>query len=231
MRRIVCGALLLLVSLAVASRDAHAIPTLRLTDPAGPTVVVVADGQVVVPIDSNPIPGAVTYIGAVGANWTLNVTTGVTKPFQGGPVVPHPDLNSVNATSAGAGTLIIEFSETFYGPLPAGYVFKAGIGGTTPGNVVYDAWADPGNGLFVQTTLLTSQGPFGPGAFSGTAFSGAIPGLFPYSITQVVTITHTGPGLTSFDAELQAVPEPGTLMLLGSGLAGLGYLMQRRRRA
>lgn len=229
MRRFACAALLVLVSLAVASRAAYAIPMLRLTDPAGPTVVLVADQQIVAPIDSNGIVGAITYIGAVGANWVLNVTTGISKPFQGTPALPHLDLNSVNATSAGAGTLIIEFTDDFFGPLPAGWNFRADVGGTTPGTVSYSAFSDAANVLFATTTLLTSQGPFGPGAFSGTAFSGPIAGAFPYSITQKVVITHAGTGTSSLDAELTAVPEPSAILLLGSGLAGFGYLWRRRR--
>jgi len=179
--------------------------TLRLTDPAGPTVVVVADQQVGPPADGIALVGAVNYSGAVGPNWTLTVTTGTTKPLSGDATQPLMDLTSVDANSLGPGILIVEFSETNFGPLPGGSVFAAGIGGTTVGTVSYSAFADAANIPFAPTTLLTTQGPFGPGAFDGTASSAATGPLPSYSLTQRVVFTHSRTGLSSsFGATLRA---------------------------
>jgi len=55
-----------------------------------------------------------------------------------------------------------------------------------------------------------------------------------FSLTQVVQITHGASGnltrVTSFDANLRSVPEPGTILLIGTGLLGLAGLGRRRLR-
>ena len=199
----------------IAPRQADATPTLSLSD--GVTTVVVTDGLAG---DLNPAAGVVTFSGAVG-NFAINVSTGITYPVLGSPTSPDMDLNSVNVTSpTGGGTLTIKFSEIgFSSPLG----FTAAIGGTigAGGSLSYNTFLSSTNALFAQTTPLTNQGPFGPGAFSGTT-SGLAGGAGPFSLTQVVTVSLPNSGTaTSFNASL-AVPEPASLLLLGAGLAGIG---------
>src|SRR5713226_8880891 len=83
-----------------------ATPQLLLSD--GTTTVVVTDQGL---LDSNPNPGAITYIGPVGSNWSLNVTTGLTKPAVGSALAPELDINT-SSTSQSAGTLLIELTDS-----------------------------------------------------------------------------------------------------------------------
>jgi len=228
-------AILMIVALGVflVAGSASAL-SIRLTE--GANQVVVADGG---GGDVNPNPGAVTFIGSVGT-FNINVSTGLSKPAVGNPpIFVEMDLNSVNTSTGAGGTLLIELSDngfTLNAP-GATFGFVASIGGTTEGTLdFYNTYIDYADGLFVQGALITSQGPFvpPPPGFSDTA-TGTVasdPDLF--SLTQVVQMTHPASGqgtrVSSFDANLRSVPEPGTLLLIGTGLIGLAGLGRRKLR-
>lgn len=173
--------------------------------------------------DSNPVAGVITWIGAIGV-WTVNVDTGLSKPVLGSAAQPHMDFNFVDVSS-GAGTLTLMFTDVDFsgtGTLPLG----TGLGGTSNGTVAYSVYADSANVAFGMEQLVASLGPLG-GAYSGTASGNFDNAGGLYSLTQLITITHTRDGVSSGDAELR-VPEPGILALLGLGLAGVGFMRRRR---
>jgi LPXTG-motif cell wall-anchored protein len=236
-KRIFIMAIMVLAVIALIAPNTYAIPTLTLEDPANGPAVIIPDGSL---DDSNGLDGVVTYIGTVpqagGGTWNINVTTGITKPAIGSPVVMQMDLNSVDATSAGGGTLNIMFSEDNFGPGAGG--FEAQIGGTLGGgagsSLTYDTYLDTANNLFgtsgATVSHLTSLS-FNSSPFAGTDTASIGPVAYPFSLTQAVTIVHAGNGTTSFDASLQSVPEPSSaLLLLGlllGGIGGVGLLKKK----
>lgn len=219
--------LLLVVGLLVLSvaGGANAIPTLKLEN--GSVTKVISDGQTGVDADAAVADGWVTFIGQVGV-FDINATTGLTKPAFGTSKQPYMDLNSITASTQTGGTLDLWFTETdFTGQEPMDFFSR--IGGTTAGTVSFKSYVDFGNNAFGTTTLLSdiSGLPTG-GAFSATATSNVLFNTSPYSLTLHVTIEHSGPGATSFDAELSPTPEPATMLLLGCGLVCLAGVSRKK---
>ena len=218
MKKIIMMMFVLAFIFAMAVPGVQAIPILNLYDVGTSTGVSIVDGQIGLVSDANGTAGVITWIGSLGV-WTVNVTTGITMPATGSALVPSLDLNSVDISS-GAGTLWIWFSETGFGPFSG--IVNSSVGGTTPGTTSFQTILGP-------STIISSLGPFGGPAFSGST---STPVSFPSGSTLELLgiITHGGPGTTSFNTTAQGVPEPGTLLLLGSGFAGLAFYGRLRSR-
>jgi len=219
-RLIAVSAVLAALGLMLSAPMATATPlTLTLND--GINTVTVVDGGAG---DVNLTNGAVTWIGSLGS-WSVNVSTGLGFPELGSLAWPKIDLNSVNVSNGAGGTLELMLSQGgFTSPPPPAFLLS--IGGTTNGSVKAYACA----GVTLGSCEDVELGPFSPTAFSASgAFSLVDPGE-EYMVGIKVVLTHgAGQGvISSFDAELASVPEPGTYALIGLGLAALGFLRRTR---
>ncbi len=169
--------------------------------------------------------GVVTLVGGIGSVYSVNVTTGVSKPV----LYNAMDLNSVVIqTGTGSHTLEIRFSDIGFTYTPAGT--QANYGGTISAGVPtvrYLTYFDPGNALNTLTSLATDTGLLSGAAYSGVlAGPGSVTG--PYSLTQVLLLSTEEGTSFSGNFELQVVPEPTSMFLLGSGLFGLARTVRRR---
>ena len=204
------------LGLAIAP-SAHGVPTLSISDGLGHTLNL-----------SNSSSG-ITYTGTLG-NFSLNITSGVAT---GDALLP-----GLNFSATGTGILTIMFSNTSFGTLPGS--ISSQISGQTSGITAFAAFADAGNRLFGNSTLLSTGGPF-RGAFSGTA-SATFPVPGPFSLTEKIVIVQSVRGTTSFGTTVNdpvvvapvipvtpvLVPDAGaTAPLLGLALLGIGLARRK----
>jgi hypothetical protein len=220
MRLKITTCVLALMAFGLTARTAEAAP-IALQLSSGASTFTILDGGA---LDANPLDGVITFIGSVG-DWLINVSTGVGSGM--GP--NYMDLNSVNNSSvATTSTLTINFTQ--FNNLVAFPGMELEFGGTTSNaTVIYNAFFNNANTLF-GGTLIGSLGPFSGGFFGTT--SGLMSATSPFSLTQQFLITGNGAlagSAFSGNAELNPVPEPGSLLLLGGGLLGLAGLARRRR--
>ena len=190
--------------------SAHGVPTLSITDGLGHT------------LNLSNSSGGITYTGTLG-NFTLSITSGVAT---GDALLP-----GLNFSATGTGILTVMFSNTSFGTL-AGSI-SSQIRGQTSGITAFATYADAGNRLFGNTTLLSTGGPF-RGAFSG-ARSATFPIPGPFSLTEKIVIVQSVRGTTSFGTavvdpvpNVPIVPDAGaTALLLGLALLGIGLARRK----
>ena len=222
MRRTTASAWLIALAFALAATQAAAIPTLGFNvDGSSSSCLDQAA------CDSNASVGVVTFAGALGA-FNVNVVTGLTTPVLPGIEV---DLNSVNIlSSGGVHDLRITFRETGFTDV-SGFVTQ--IGGTLSGpagsSITATSWF---NDLISLEDPISTLGPFGPGAFAASLASGLALSA-PYNLSLVVDLHMTGPGVVSFDFNLEGterapIPEPASAALFAAGWLVVGAALRRR---
>lgn len=201
---------------------ASATAELMLSDGAGHSATVTA-------ISCGGSCEIATFNGALG-DWNINVTTG-TAASGGSPIIDLDSIDHHNASS-NPSTLTLEWSENGFTPAVPG--FELNIGGTIGAHGVLTAalYGGTSNTVFDLSNqigkTLTYMNP--PISFSGTE-DAYLSGLSasPYALTEVVTISFgTSAGQASFDYSVDAVPEPGAVVLLGSAIL-LAATVARRK--
>jgi hypothetical protein len=134
--------------------------------------------------------------------------------------------------NAPAGTYYVEVSENNLSGSNLSWTELAN-GNQNPGASTFvSAYVDPLNGLFTGGSTLCSSGPISTTSVAYSCSSGTQSLGSPFSLTQVVGITVTGSGTAGSSGDVQLdqkqVPEPSSLVMLGSGLIGLVGLRRRK---
>jgi len=155
---------------------------------------------------------------SLGANWTVQGSA------TGSPFLVEPDLdsNTIDVSTSGAGTLILYVNETLATPVTN--LLSAFASTSITGAISSVTEQTYLGGVLVASTTFNNEGT--------TAQAATLGGVTVAASTaeeEVYTINATGAGSTDDNISTSAVPEAGSLGMLGAGLLGIALLGFSRR--
>jgi len=218
MRQFLLASALALAAALSAASGAQATPTLGLTVQSGGESSFQSKA-----IDSTG--GSYNFAPVSVGNFTANnIGSQLFSP-------DYIDLTTFDLSSNAGGTLVITLTGTgFTTPPGASNWLTQFTGNVANGtaDVSAKSYLDNSNtlnnpGCAAGCTLLSSVN-LGSSATASAVTDGS------FALTEVITITTTGNTRLSLDASVSNVPEPMSLALLGTGLAGIGLTRRRAAR-
>jgi hypothetical protein len=193
--------------------------------------VAVTDGSSVAgAVDGNADPGKITWAGTIGG-WTLSVA-GIGSDVLGSGIM---NLNvSASRADATADILEIYFSQLGNSWTSANPFLQLDFEGQIQNGTVTALAAECPKNMdnFMMSRIIGTLGPFSAAPFDVSIQGSTISpvGQPYYALTQRIQITAGGATTFHGDTQLQPVPEPASMLLLGTGILGLAARLRSKKR-
>ncbi len=171
--------------------------------------------------DTSSVTGVIAFSATTGGLSFVG-NTSFSKPNIGSASSPQMDLVF---SASGIGEAWLYASDT--GFTGAGLPFQGVVDGNATGGSTLTVGLFGGNSnANLDLTSGVTSGPLTSSSFHANLTKGAA-SVNPYSLTLMAQIARTSSGITSGDFNVTAVPEPGSMVLLGTGMFALAGAARR----